>query len=533
MIARMKKNTLNYSISNAIFIMVACSLFVIITVFCWWVTLRQWKTIKYTADTEFSKTIGYINAELDTYIENSIMLATNADFVRILRTTYPESSQARTDATVKLSNFFNIVPVRTEIDKPAYMVYSDNSTMYKSKYFQRLSDIPDFDVTKALDANDYLQILWTVENENSFVFYREIDSGEVYRNILRVEVYPDKINSYVENCSDENFYASFEQSKDGNVYDKSAILRNNKPLYLCIPHSVRDNLITRNILISVVAFCVLCAVFLFIINLFTKRMTKDIYNFIESINTDELFLDFNVSDTHKYVEFEVIKNKIIELVLSLRKLHEQIEETEKEKQHAELELAQSKFNPHLLYNTLSVIKWNLMRGTTEKLASVIDILTNYYRAVLKHDTIIALNEELSLIEQYIHIMEITHAEEYKVVFSIEEKLKGTKVIRHTLQPLVENAILHGLNQRGGTIIISAYCKDDGFVISVKDNGYGMSREKINEICSDNYESVYSSYGIKNTKNRLSVFFGKENFDFKIESKENEFTEIKLIIKKMS
>ena len=70
----------------------------------------------------------------------------------------------------KLSNFFNIVPVRTEIDKPAYMVYSDNSTMYKSKYFQRLSDIPDFAVTKALDANDYLQILWTVENENSFVF---------------------------------------------------------------------------------------------------------------------------------------------------------------------------------------------------------------------------------------------------------------------------------------------------------------------------------------------------------------------------
>lgn len=316
---------------------------------------------------------------------------------------------------------------------------------------------------------------------------------------------------------------------DNKSIVSSATLRNNSVLYSVIPLEVKYNIIFKNILIAIIIFITLSGLFLFIAIFITKKLTSDIYTFIDNINNNNLSYSENIH-TKKYSEFEIIENKIIELLKSINKLHNQLEATEKQMQEIELEVMQSKFNPHLLYNTLSAVKWNIMQGTTDKLYSLIDLLTKYYRTVLNQNTIITLKEEIDLIEQYVSIMSFAHSEDYKLKLDISESLNSFQIMKHTLQPLVENAILHGINnKKDGIISISAHEDAGSIIIKIHDNGYGMTQEKINELNTDNYTSVYKNYGIRNTKNRLLLFFGKESFRFCIESTLSQYTEIKLII----
>lgn len=115
-------------------------------------------------------------------------------------------------------------------------------------------------------------------------------------------------------------------------------------------------------------------------------------------------------------------------------------------------------------------------------------------------------------------MEYAHSQHYSFEYNVSEELADYPIIKHSLQPLIENAVLHGLNQiEDAKIRLYAFCKDGRNFIQISDNGRGMSKEKIDEILSDSYTSVYKSYGVRNTKQRLLIFFGKENFDFKITS----------------
>ena len=158
------------------------------------------------------------------------------------------------------------------------------------------------------------------------------------------------------------------------------------------------------------------------------------------------------------------------------------------------------------------------------LATTIDSMVDYYRACISsYDEVVTLSEEISLVEKYITLIEFTHEQQYKHEFHIQDELRGFRTIKHLLQPFAENAILHGIQQiPDGYIKISAEIVDGFAVITIKDNGMGISGETLKSIKEENYFSKYKSYGIKNTRARIGFFHGPES-KIDIESTEGKGT----------
>ena len=127
-------------------------------------------------------------------------------------------------------------------------------------------------------------------------------------------------------------------------------------------------------------------------------------------------------------------------------------------------------------------------------------------------------------------MEFAQSEKYTFETDIEPSLSNFQVIKHSLQPLLENSILHGVSQRAERIIkLTAKQVNDTVQIVVQDNGRGIPPERLAEIQSTNYTSVYKSYGLKNTINSFKTQFGEERFQFSIESTPDLGTTVMLTV----
>ena len=132
----------------------------------------------------------------------------------------------------------------------------------------------------------------------------------------------------------------------------------------------------------------------------------------------------------------------------------------------ELELLQTKINPHLLYNSLSVLKWNAIGRGGKEMTYIIDVLSSYYRAVLNRgNQKIAIRQEVELTKQYVAIVQFTRANRYNLTIDIPESIMNAGTIKLILQPIIENAILHGFDKKDDAqISISGYWETDDVMI---------------------------------------------------------------------
>ena len=169
--------------------------------------------------------------------------------------------------------------------------------------------------------------------------------------------------------------------------------------------------------------------------------------------------------------FNVMIKKLNELVL-------EVKEKEKEKSKFELVALQSQINPHFMYNTLNSIKFiaglNKQTAIKNMVSALINLLKN---AAKNNDGLISLEEEMYLLQDYIYIQNIRFGN-FNIVYHIPEEYKNYKIIKFTLQPIIENSILHGFSENGmfGEVHIYAFIKDEKLYIVVRDNGRGMDKE---------------------------------------------------------
>lgn len=179
-----------------------------------------------------------------------------------------------------------------------------------------------------------------------------------------------------------------------------------------------------------------------------------------------------------------------------------------EKKGAELKALQSQINPHFLYNTLDMINWMAQRNETEHIRDTVYALSKYYRLILnKGEDIITIGDEIQICNAYISIQQKRFKDRIKFVVDMEEAILRYLIPKITLQPLIENAIIHGISENPdgcGTIIVSGWEEgDDELVLSVTDDGVGMNS-------AENFEPKPSGsrYGIRNIEMRLNMFYGK-------------------------
>lgn len=191
----------------------------------------------------------------------------------------------------------------------------------------------------------------------------------------------------------------------------------------------------------------------------------------------------------------------------------------------ELELLQLRFNPHLLYNTLNALCCQIRNPAT---VSTIASLCQYYRIVLNNGyLIIKVRDEVSMIKEYLRIETFAYAlEQIHIVFDIDDDVLDCSIIKHILQPIVENAIQHGLRplDRDGAIFIRI--KPDGKFISfeISDDGIGMSDEQIRTLLSPPKPGTSGGYGIYNVQQRIHTYYGNK-YNLSIESKPEQGTSV--------
>ena len=204
----------------------------------------------------------------------------------------------------------------------------------------------------------------------------------------------------------------------------------------------------------------------------------------------------------------------------------EIRRNEREKRKMEKKLLQSQINPHFLYNTLDAIGWLCEEERCQDAVEMVNALAKLFRiSISKGHELIPIEKEVEHARSYLKIQNFRYKNQFSYEFQVEEDCLQYYCNKITLQPIIENAIYHGLDRMvdEGRILIRIYSEGEDVVFRVEDNGVGMSEEQCRSILhkepGDN-----SGIGIKNVNDRIKIYFGKE-YGLSIESELDEGTTV--------
>jgi two-component system, sensor histidine kinase YesM len=236
-------------------------------------------------------------------------------------------------------------------------------------------------------------------------------------------------------------------------------------------------------------------------------------------------------------ELETLGNGFNQMVKDLQKYIRRSLDNEKAKKEIEFKLLISQINPHFIYNTLNTVIYYARRQGNQDIvklmSSFIKILQDAVK-VSEQGVMASLSQEIEIVEHYIVIQKYKHIDRFDLVWDVDEKLKSRLVPRTILQPLVENALNHGvlLKDEKGLIQVSVKQMGTDMEITIVDNGVGMDQTIINQLLSDSdgFKSTDSvhSIGIPNIRERIKFLYGN-SYKMNIESLQGAGTKITIVI----
>ena len=235
-------------------------------------------------------------------------------------------------------------------------------------------------------------------------------------------------------------------------------------------------------------------------------------------------------------ELAVLGSSFNRMVEEIGKLVEDIRVEQLNLRATELKLLQAQINPHFLYNTLDTIVWLAEAGKKEEVVWRVSALSNFFRTTLsKGRDYITVGEEESHIRSYLEIQQFRYRDILQYEVRIPEQIGGFMILKLTLQPLVENALYHGIkNKRGmGHIRVTGELDGEKLVFRVWDDGIGMSPERLEQVRrmvrgEDQSEDRSSGFGLFNVWQRLQLNYG-EGYGLEIDSVYGEWTEARVTI----
>lgn len=201
------------------------------------------------------------------------------------------------------------------------------------------------------------------------------------------------------------------------------------------------------------------------------------------------------------------------MVTKIAVLMEEKYQLGKEIKNTELKVLQAQINPHLLYNTLELINWMSVKYNAPAIGRVVDALSEFYKLSLsKGEDLVTIENELKHIQAYVQIQNMRFEDKIHLEVDVPESLFSRKILKLILQPLVENAILHGILEtpaETGIIRITGELAGKDLILYVQDDGVGMEEETIMSILTSNTLSDYHGYGIKNIEDRIKLNYGAD------------------------
>ena len=288
------------------------------------------------------------------------------------------------------------------------------------------------------------------------------------------------------------------------------------------------------IIITVITTLVLSIAFIFIVYVIVKQVTYPLYRLqTEMSKVKDLNYQVNRAKLKKgskeIIQLDATFN---EMMKRIRDLAEKLLQEQENQRKSELKALQNQINPHFLYNTLDSIIYMIDKGENEKAEEMIVALSKFFRiSISRGKTIIPLKDEVEHVRNYLLIQKIRFGDQFTYTINVDPDLYQYSVIKLILQPLVENAIEHGIHDDKGEIEIIGKQNENYIILQIKDDGYGITNEKLDQIYKSFHDdSIHEGVGLKNVYQRVKIYYGEEA-DLKIESLFDEGTIISIYIPK--
>lgn len=470
-----------------------------------------------------------------------------------LKKIYQKSTLA---SKIRISYLIVVIPMLVLLIVCVYNLWSSNR-----KYENMLNSAvtaSDFslDFKKDFDYETYLLIVGnkTIEesglndlltNANQIVGKLEklTDSREnndrlasARKYLANLEIYKGRIE---ENIIEGNNYEKNLEIWENDVQIVTSLLRETVIQY--IYYEIRDIQQTRDeyqqfdmILIRslIVAAIFITLVVLFLSYFIPQSITRPIRQLSEA--TDQVAKgDLSVRTTvNAGSDVMLLSESLNTMIDKINQLLEQVKQEQIHLRDAELELLQAQINPHFLYNTLDTIVWLAEAGDQKKVVSMVGSLSKFFRTSLNQGKdIISIEEELQHVRSYLEIQQIRYQDILEYEIDVPQELGMYRIPKITIQPLVENALYHGIkNKRGlGMISITGEKAEDCFYLYVTDNGIGMGEKRLQQIkdrIGQNAPDENEIYGLYNVNERIRLKFGQE-YGISIRSVHMEGTQVSI------
>ena len=325
--------------------------------------------------------------------------------------------------------------------------------------------------------------------------------------------------------------------------DKETSLNYLKEHYVCIEKKIEDTKwnfclyqpkeelekSVWTLLLGNIPVLLLCLFLILLLGyFFSKKMVERLEQLTENMNQINLGLRKVTVVSQSKDEIGVLVRTFTRMMDEINKLISQVYEAKIKLQKTEMKALQAQINPHFLYNSLSIINWKALEADNEEISRITLALSTYYRTSLnKGETMTIAANEIRNIDAYLQIQLIMHDNSFQVIKEIQEDTLSYSVPKLILQPLVENAIEHGLDvsEKEEKWLKISVCKEkDALIMAVEDNGMGMSEEQAKSIIT--YRS--KGYGVRNVNDRITLLYGEE-YHLRVKSRQGEGCRIEIVI----
>lgn len=521
------------------------------------------KETRYNMQTRLNNCREMINRDIILYIEKTNYILSNNFLIDNIQKDYSGSLTDMMYMYQSLSVLFRGFQSSEYQWTEDFNIFSDNRSLYPGEFLDRLENLEDNATVRAVLNSKNTDIVWnsnimTNDRDEKYIsFYRNMQMPSNTVGILRVNIPFAKIEFYMDSVSLTQGEMLFYVNKNsGVVYQINAersneqadpvndrkflavegALINGDKIVSAIPRKMVNQKYDSVFVIGCLSAVILAMVIWFVSYITLKKITGSLYDFTRMLkNNEEMLLNEEMIVVTGNDEVSVIKNRFKKILARMNMLHKETMAFQLQNKALEIELLQTRVNPHLLYNSLSVIRWSAMGKNDMTTVEIVETMSRYYRMALnKGNNVLKIRNEIDMIAEYVKINEYAHSSRYELVVDVPEEIMNYYTLKHILQPIVENSILHGLNGKEGERVITVKGRMEGgdIVLEVSDNGYGMGESTIEDILGMRYRGNYGGYGVKNMIKRIKACYGS-GYGLDIRSKIGKGTTVQVRIAALS